>query len=185
MNTDTILAAVSDVSRISNEMTALKEAAKEARAKAVEPFLDALAASGLVSAILVRGYTPGFNDGEPCEHTADIWVNIEQLAGDCILEDDDYGLDVPEELIEGLQETRRYNSPTRSFDDFPDAVRENTDLCARFGHVWAAPPTEIMVALNQLIFTMEEETNGTNYYVTYILKDGKFERSSGDYDCGH
>ncbi|SCW95366.1 hypothetical protein [Ancylobacter rudongensis] len=161
--------SLASILAINTKIERLNEEAKTERQKALAPFLEALAKSGEVSAIIVRGYTPGFNDGEPCEHSADVFVNIEEIYGED-LQDTDAGGNLPEELFEELS----YGSA--------DANRE---LCTKFGHVYDKPSAEIMNAIRTLIFATAEEENSTNYFLSYVLKDGKFEIASGEYDCGY
>lgn len=171
---------LNDLRTIGAEVQELQRKAKEARKAALDPFLDQLAASGLVSIITVRGSTPSFNDGEPCLHSADFWVNIQQHSGDEV----DMTGDL-EEIFEGLQDTYRYDRPSYTRIDIPEAIEANRKLCAEHGHVFDAPSDEIIHAISAVIFDSIEEDFGTNYYVTFILKDGKFVREEGDYDCGY
>jgi predicted aconitase len=157
---------------IGDEVAELQRKAKEARKAALEPFLASLAESGLVSVITIRGSTPGFNDGEPCEHSADLWVNIKRHAEDEVDETDELG-DLFEDLIGSLWRPE------------PGELEENQKICANSGHVYSEPPAEIMAAISAVIFDSIEEDNGTDYYVTFILKNGKFERHEGEYDCGY
>ena len=61
---------LADILAINTDVEALLASAAEKRKATVQPFLEALAASGEVSIIVIRGYTPGFNDGEPCTRPA-------------------------------------------------------------------------------------------------------------------
>jgi hypothetical protein len=171
---------LNNLKTIGNEVIELQRKAKEARKAALEPFLEALAASGEVSIITVRGSTPSFNDGEPCEHGADFWVNVKQHAADEIDMNDDL-----EELFEELQDYRVYNRETRQYDEIPGAIDTNRALCAAKGHVYDTPSKEIMDAISAVIFDSIEEDYGTNYFVTFTLEDGKFKRYEGEYDCGY
>lgn len=175
-----IEATLINLRTIGAEVAELQRKAKEARKAALEPFLDELAKSGTVSIITIRGYTPGFNDGEPCEHGADFWVNIDQHWRDEVDMTDDL-----EEIFEELQDTYRYDRPSYTRIDIPEAIEANRKLCAEHGHVYDEPSKEIMDAIEAVIFDSIEEDYGTNYYVTFTLKDGKFVREEGDYDCGY
>lgn len=161
-----------NLKKIGNEVVELQRQAKEARKAALEPFLDALAASGQVSIITVRGSTPGFNDGEPCEHSADVWVNIKNHAYDEVDESGNLE-DVFEELVGSIYRLTEAEEA------------ENVAICAKHGHVFGLPDDEIMQAIHAVIFDSIEEDFGTDYYVTFTLKDGKFVREEGDYDCGY
>lgn len=167
-----IEATLINLRTIGAEVAELQRKAKEARKAALEPFLDELAKSGTVSIITIRGYTPGFNDGEPCEHGADFWVNIKRHAEDEIDQNEDL-----EEIFEALQ-----GSAWRPTEEDKAA---NRAICAEHGHVYDEPSKEIMDAIEAVIFDSIEEDYGTDYYVTFTLKDGKFVREEGDYDCGY
>lgn len=160
--------SLSKIAVINERITKLAEEAKAARLAALEPFLDVLAASGEVSLIVIYGYTPGFNDGEPCTHSADFLVNVRDVFGEDWHDRRDIGL--PEELIEGLD----WGNETR-----------NAELAKEHGHVYAKPSQEIIDAISSVVFDTVEEENGTDYYVAYVLKDGKFEKFEGHYDCGY
>lgn len=175
-----ITETLANLKTIGNEVVELQRKAKEARKAALEPFLEALAASGEVSIITVRGYTPSFNDGEPCEHSADYWVNLEQHYGDEI----DMTGDL-EEIWDEFQDTYNWNNQTRQRDYIPEAIEHNRKLCAERGHIYDKPSKEIMDAIEAVIFDSIEEDNGTNYYVSFVLKDGKFVREEGEYDPGY
>lgn len=175
-----IQVTLNNLKQIGNEVQELQRKAKEARKAALEPFLEALAASGEVSIITVRGYTPGFNDGEPCEHGADFWVNIDQHWGDEV----DMTSEL-EEIFEELHDFRHWDSAKRELVEDEKGLRINNEICERHGHVFGEPSVEILDAIQAVIYDSIEEDFGTNYYVTFILKDGKFERHEGDYDCGY
>lgn len=163
---------LNNLKAIGDEVAELQRKAKEARKAALEPFLDELAKSGTVSIITVRGYTPSFNDGEPCEHCADWLVNIQDHAA----EERDLTGEL-EELFDALQ-----GSSWRPTEEDKAA---NRVICAEHGHVYDEPSKEIMDAIQAVIFDSIEEDYPTDYYVVFTLKDGKFVRDEGDYDCGY
>lgn len=182
----TVASSLQNIRDIGENIARLQEEAKQARQAAIEPFLQALADSGEVSLIVVYGYTPGFNDGEPCTHSGDFFVNIQQAKDDDCF---DRGIDALEgddfEWIEELQKESSYNYTTRSYDINSGALAHNEKLCAEHGHVYKAPSDDIIKAISDVIFETCEEENGTDYYVVYALKDGKFERHTGQYECGY
>lgn len=163
---------LNNLKAISDEVAELQRKAKEARKAALEPFLDELAKSGTVSIITIRGYTPSFNDGEPCEHSASFWVNIKQHAKDEIDQNGEL-----EDVFGALQ-----GSSWRPTEKDKAA---NRAICAEHGHVYDEPSKEIIDAIAAVIFDSIEEDYSTNYYVTFTLKDGKFVREEGDYDCDY
>lgn len=162
----------------------LREEAKAARKAAVEPFLEALAASGEVSLITIYGWTPAFNDGEPCEHCSDMFVNIEAAWREEV-HNRDVGIEdnIPSELFEGLRPDRSYRDGVWATDESAEA--HNEALCKKHGHIWNSPSNAIIEAISDVLFDTAEEQNGTDYFVTYILKDGKFDVYEGHYDCGY
>jgi len=176
--------SLASIAAVNENIKRLNEEAKAARQKALEPFLEALAASGQVSIIVVRGYTPGFNDGEPCEHSADVFVNVKSIWSE-ELYDSGVDAELPEDLVEGLQYEQSYDREAREYVTDEKILAANEALCKEHGHVYLEPSKDIMDAISTLIFETAEEENGTDYYVTYLLKDGKFEVFRGEYDCGY
>lgn len=179
-----VQSSLAGILSINENIARLQEEAKAARKAAIEPFLSALAESGEVSLIVVRGSTPSFNDGEPCEHSADMFVNI-KAATEEELHDNDLGFELPEELVDGLKRERTWNREKRDYDVDATALAANIAICKEYGHVYGEPSAEVMKALRAVIFDVAEEENVTNYFVTYVLKDGKFEVTTGEYDCGY
>lgn len=180
----TVTESLAAISTINENIARLQEEAKAARKNAIEPFLDALAATGEVSLIVIRGSTPGFNDGEPCEHSADMFVNVKS-AKDEELYDGDLGFELPDDLVNGLVDEVSYERPSYKKVVNEGALAANMALCREHGHVYEEPSDEIMKSLRAVVFTIAEEENGTDYYVTYVLKDGKFEVNTGHYSCGY
>lgn len=170
---DVVAKSLEEISAIDDHIAALAEQAKQARLDAMKPFLDVLAKSGLVSIITVRGSTPGFNDGEPCEHSYETYVNIADHADDEI---DTKYIDDAEDFY-GTLESR--HASTEGFRE------RNREKCAAIGHVYDRPEKKVMDAIETLITETVDADNGTDYQVTYVLKDGAFEVHTDDYDCGY
>lgn len=179
----TVATSIAALTTIGEGIKRLQEEAKAARQNALQPFLEALAASGQVSMIVIRGSTPGFNDGEPCTHSADIFVNMGEIIRDEVC--DSIGLELPDELVDGIQWEKNWSHEKREYEIDQARLESNRELCREHGHVYDDPSPEIAGAINALIFETAEEENGTDYYVAYVLKDGKFEMTSGEYDCGY
>lgn len=181
---EVVSTTLDSLERIGEEMQRLNERMRAERKAALQPFLDALAASGEVSVIAITGYTPAFNDGEPCTHTAEYYVNVKECFEQDLLRPDVIpGL--PDEICDGLKPVGGYDSRLCRWVDYPEAEEENAELCRKFGHVYAPPSREIDAAIRDLVFAAAEDEHTTNYCVSYILKDGKFEEHSGSYDCGY
>ncbi|MEZ2132519.1 MULTISPECIES: hypothetical protein [unclassified Sinorhizobium] len=181
---ETVAGSLKAIRDINDNIERLRKEAKAARAAAIEPFLESLAATGEVSLIVVYGYTPGFNDGEPCVHSSSWHVNIEGAQDDDLF-DLDLDLDLPEEITKGLKPDRSWDSAKSDYVTNVNARAENIALCRKHGHMFLKPSDTIMKAISDVIYDTIEEEKGTNYYVTYTLKDGKFEKSEGYYYCGY
>lgn len=181
---ETVGSSLDAIRGINAKIAALREEAKSERQKALEPFLAALAASGEVSLIVVRGYTPGFNDGEPCEHSADFWVNVKECMSNDAHEDR-FGFELSDEIVDGIESEDTYDREARRYVTNPAILKNNIDLCAKHGHVYQEPSKQITDAIRELILATAENENSTNYYVSYVLTDGKFEINTGEYDCGY
>jgi len=171
---------IANLQKIALEFNRVMEEMALERRNAVVPVLKALGEAGLVSLIYIRGWTPAFNDGEPCIHTTDIRVNIaglEELA--C------YPTELPSELIEGIKKTLHWNSDTGTLFQSSSAIEHNIELCRKHGHVYEEPDGPVIELLADLLIPIADEEHGTNYYVLYLYKDGEWEVHSGSYDCGY
>lgn len=163
---------------ISAEAQGNSQGTKIARAEALEPFLTTLAASGEVSIIVVRAYTP-WQEDEP-QHVADFFVNVKEIIAEGI-EDDNCGLELPAELISRLQAEDRWSQELRRMVDTPGAHDANVELCASNGHVYDPPSESVRAAIEKLIFETAEMEEETDYFVSYVLKEGRFEVRRGPY----
>ncbi|KFL25504.1 hypothetical protein JP74_18550 [Devosia sp. 17-2-E-8] len=155
-----------------------RQATKIARAEVLESFLTSLAASGEVSIIVVRAYTP-WREDEP-QHVANFFVNVKEIIAEGI-EEDNCGLELPAELISRLQAEDRWSQELRRMVDTPGAHDANVELCASYGHVYDPPSESVFAAIEELIFKTAELEGGTDYFVSYVLKDGQFEVMRGSY----
>lgn len=163
---------------IDEEAQGNKQATKNARAEALEPFLTTLASSGEVSIIVVRAYTP-WQEDEP-QHVASFFVNVKEIIAEGI-EEDNCGLMLPAELISRLQAEDRWSQELRRMVDTPGAHEANVELSASYGHAYDPPSESIRMAIEELIFKTAEMDEETDYFVSYVLKDGRFEILRGYY----
>ena len=75
---------VAEVETLAQEKISFEQRIADRRRELTNPFLIALAASNQVTLITIRGWTPAFNDGEPCVHVQDVLVNVRQhLEDEC------------------------------------------------------------------------------------------------------
>lgn len=169
---------INELKAINDEVVSLQVKADDKRKAAYQPFLDALAASGEVSLILIYGYTPGFNDGEPCEHSYNYVINIADALSADFFEDGSFeGVN-----LDGFEWVDELES---CWPKLPTTDDKNTTICAEHGHIYNRASEEIAAAIGNVIVDTHEATEGTDYWVVYVLKDGKFEMQTGHYDCGY
>lgn len=179
--------------RLGADINDLYAQAEQSRKAAVQPLLQHLAASGAVSLIFVRGYTPGFNDGEPCTHSHECWVNIEALT-DIYSERDDDDEDKDAERDDGLdnlgfmkdiQADSHYDRQKRSQHANLAARAHNRELCSKHGHVYDSPPDEVISAIEAILAATLDEDLDTDYWASYTLVNGAFVRDQGSYNVGY
>lgn len=159
-------------------------AVDKAREEASKKLLDHLAATGTVSIILIRGMTPSFNDGEPCTHSYDFWVNIEGIQESETIEECS---DNPEEFafLADLKADSYYDRQTMSSHEVLGARAHNREMSAANGHVYDCPPDEVMQAIGDIIAPAVDKAEGTDYWVSFILRDGVFVREDGTYQSDY
>jgi len=127
------------------------EEANEAFLPLVGEFLDEVSD---LSYIVVRGYTPGFNDGDPCVHSQDIgnsWYGVDECLDEEGAENyakEAFGVDLPN----NPEDTKSWAAVERFFGAFEDLLEQT------HGTNW------------QLLF--------------YKDKDGKMQMEQDEYDCG-
>ena len=186
----TIKAAIADVKE--------KEAALlKTLSEAVTPVLDAIAATGEADMIYIYGYTPGFNDGDPCEHGTTVLVNLGELFGEEKTEEyfvaGEFDLE-SEEIAELLEELEAIPYVSRYSDNVTeeqlaayDAAKNvvHDKLSKAIGIRWESPAdADIETAIETIVVPALDREFGTNYQVLYRLKDGAFVRSDDEYECG-
>jgi len=188
------------MSAIKDAVTTVKE--KEAEllkilSEAVSPVLDAIAATGEADMIYIYGYTPGFNDGDPCEHGATVLVNLEEVFYEEKTEEyflkNEFGMESEEiaELLEGLDNipyVSRYSDGVTDEDIAEHAAKKKVfhdALSKEIGIRWDKPTdADITTAIETIVVPALDREFGTNYQVLYRLKDGKFVRTHSEYECG-
>lgn len=134
-----------------------KEAYSNALKEAVEPTLKHIAQEygSEIDIITIIGYTPGFNDGEPCTHGSD-WG-----FGYGILED--YGM---EDFME---------------DWFEDDEEKIEELMNKLINV----PNELNEFVRDVLDPYFEEKLETDYRVHIVFENGTYRIEEDEYDCGY
>jgi hypothetical protein len=108
-----------------------------------------------IDIITIIGYTPGFNDGEPCEHSSDYmfgYSDLENYGGEYLMED---WFEDQEELIEKLLEKE------------------------------VKVPAEVKTFVATALDEYFEKKLGTNYRVHIIFENGTYRIEEDEYDCGY
>lgn len=173
---------VKDLKTMAANIAKIEAEARKMREDAVIPFLDQLAALGTVSVITIRGSTPGFNDGEPCVHSQDIFVNGQgHFDGYDLIDEGGWAADLEEDFVPEYH----YNSETRTQDHNPVALEANRAGAASIGHIWDLPDQGISSAIEMILGPHFDQLYDTNYYVQITFKDGKPIVDNGHYDCGY
>lgn len=124
-----------------------------------------------LDALMIRGYTPGFNDGEPC--TFNLEITAAELS--------DY---IDEDFVSSYFNTFHGKSEEdfEDFDEYYDYVIENLN-----GDInWRTEEpviSKVFAPLNELI----ERTFDTDGFVVYMVlrDDGEIEYTVESYDCGY
>lgn len=129
-----------------------------------------------IKAILIKGYTPGFNDGEPCTHTQYTVIDGTDIV-ESVSENDELsafilGYDSYEEMEDDLEE--------KGLDR--DEALANLELPG-FGYQISREVDSGMESMNDVL----EEVMGTNWCILAVLNDDGEVKTVVDeyYDCGY
>ena len=134
-----------------------KEAYSIALKDAVEPTLKHIAETygSEIDIITIIGYTPGFNDGEPCTHSLDYGFGYGFLS--------DYGL---EYLMEDW------------FGDDEDKIEELMNKEVKVTQ-------ELKDFVSNVLDPYFAEKLVTDYHVTIFFENGTYRIDEDEYDCGY
>jgi len=134
-----------------------KDAYSVALKEAVNPTLEHIAKEygNDIDIITIIGYTPGFNDGEPCTHSSDWGFGYGYL--------EDFGL---ESYMEDW------------FEDDEEKIEElmNKDIKI---------PKELREFVRDVLDPYFEEKMVTDYRVHIIFENGTYRIEEDEYDCGY
>lgn len=155
-----------------NETKKLNEEYNNKLADLSKSIVEELANTG-ISTIYIYGYTPGFNDGDPCEHTTDFYVNVERVWLN---------------ELDGVRMINRYALPkgVSLDDDDCDNEEEAQKIVESAGVQWQDPRDgDVNWAIGNVLIPMLDKEFETDYQVLFVIKDGKVERYHEDYNCGY
>lgn len=140
--------------RLIDEAAAVYEKAVQ---DAMEPGLKYIAEKygNDLGIITILGWTPGFNDGEPCEHTTDHMFGYSELCN--------YGL---EYLID-------------------DWLEDNEDLAEELKEKRVKVQTEVSEFVSKVLDPLFEKKHGTDYRIHIIFENGTYRIEEAEYDCGY
>lgn len=150
------------IAETTKAIQAAKEAYSNALKEAVEPTLNHISKEygEQLNIITLIGYTPGFNDGEPCTHSSDWGVGYGFLA--------DHGLE---------------DSMEEWFEDEEGEVQE--ELIEELMNKDVEVPQEVKDFISQVLDPYFEEKLETDYRVTVFFENGTYRIEEEDYDCGY
>ena len=139
--------------KFSQEYADLMERAKDAFADGIKQFL---LDNPEVKFVPIYGYTPEFNDGEPCEFNA-------------------YILDVVGEDAEGYM----YGIPSELADAFVEwSSQYEWDEYSRLF-------SPLNISAHPIQNVLESMFGYYGFVVIYYLEDGELKFVDGEYDCGY
>lgn len=140
--------------RLINEAAAAYEKAVQ---DAFQPGLQYIAENygNDIGVITIIGYTPGFNDGEPCEHSTDYMFGYREL--------DNYGMGY---LLDEW------------FEDQPELIEELVEREVKV-------PAEVKTFVGTALDGYFEKKLGTNYRVHIIFENNTYRIEEDEYDCGY
>lgn len=144
-----------------SHLNAIRKLVKESGSEMVTGFFETLFAEHPnMDVALVYGYTPGFNDGDPCSHTQYCAFDAEEINDTFDFYDYFGDLDIDEDEVDDL--TSKLNSKLQNKEAY-EVERKIDDV-------------------EELL----ERVYGTDFYLCVLRKeDGTIEINEGDYDCGY
>ncbi len=108
--------------------------------------------------ITILGWTPGFNDGEPCEHTTEHLYGYGALAN--------YGLEyLVEDWFEGVENAE---------DKIEELLEKEVNT-----------PKEVLEFVWNALENWADRKYETNYRVHFIFENGTYRIEEDEYDCGY
>lgn len=165
-NLETFIQLKADVSRADNALYAF---IRDKKSDLIMDIAKELKSIPGMNKIIVKGYTPGFNDGDACTHSSEVYFNKRYDFGE-IAEYGIYGLaeflGAPEEFLEDEDELYNWDeiSNVNTYDD-ANEVKVN----------------ELASLLDDII----EKTYYTDYIVYIDLTTDEPTIKHEDYDCGY
>lgn len=136
----------------------------------------AFAVNPEIKAILINGYTPGFNDGDPCTHTQYSIIDAEELK-DHVQESEEMIA-----LLLGYESEEAMELEFQEKDLEVDEVLEGLDL----GDFDYSVSSEVDAKLNDIEDVLYE-VMGTDWQILAVrLADGSIKTVTNEYyDCGY
>lgn len=149
--------------KLFKEKEAILAKLKEEESKNFKSFLKELFLEyPEVKRLIWEGYTPSFNDGDPCTHSEELYINWTERELD-----DSYDYEDEDEERGRLQ---FYWNEILNFEG-------------------EAPPEEVAIDsdLRQILYNFNyvEDNYNTDYIVQFYMKDGEVVEKYEYYDCGY
>ena len=153
-----------------NRLKELEKEINDILDKVIDEFFIDYKDSSLPLLIYIKGYTPYFNDGDPCEHSASGWVGLNEIIWDDIFDSSCYMFqhffdkDIEEMSFDWDYDTRTVKCDDIDFDKF------------------AEKPEGIDELINFLIIPSLDKRYKTNYEVLITCHNGKVTVVHEDYE---
>ncbi len=162
-NLETYIALKAEVSRTTRELYAFLRDNQNDLTLDIAKELKAIPG---MNKIIIKGYTPGFNDGDECTHSSQVYYDKRYDFSE-IAEEGIYGLEeflgAPEEFIDELYNWEEINNVNTYDDSYEGKINELTSL------------------LDDII----EKTYFTDYIVYIDLTTDEPTITHEDYECGY
>jgi hypothetical protein len=181
-----------DVTGVMLEFNDLREKAEQAKEQLIKDgkeifklYVSAVFAENPdLKAVVVQGWTPGFNDGDACTHSMDVMVSQDEFADNGYDEgEDEEDEGEEEEEAEDADEASKLEDDPDVSDDYED------DNISRLGYSnskLSKKKAEEITKQFQSFDDILEDIHGTNWRLAIVRqKNGKPKIHKSHYDCGN
>ena len=135
-----------------------------------------------LNAVVIQGWTPGFNDGDSCVHSMDVMVSQGEF--------EDHGYDEGDEDEDGDEEDQDAEDDEAGNASDSEVFEEESDLdvssLANSNSKLSKEKAKEIHKQFESFDSVLEDIHGTNWMLAIVRqKNGKPKIKKSDYDCGH
>lgn len=190
---------VAEFEKLADDVANARERMMEVGAEAFEAYTKSLFEKyPELDAFVILGWTPGFNDGDPCTHSMDVMVTGDDFSDNGHEDEVEDILDclgkleeITDEQVEAALTSELADKKNRDPEDEEDLERERR---------WKRQELEVNLLnkglakkdadqIRKCLYSFDEvleQTHDTNWKLTFTRdKSGKCHVEKDDYDCGH